>query len=836
MGGVGSPRDEATVVLDELMSIFGNGLGILKELSTALISVLPKFPKLVGNLAHVCQLLSRVMEETIIRMRATTDHEVTLAAGNLLQQGHELWARISACLSVLIETHVNQLSNDGTTCAISSLSDTLKSCLAGTHATAVEQVEQFGRCHPELPPNRRVDAIVLEWHFDILGKLMRCSQMQLRVGGVTHMCARLLKLWGELRDEPNSPLLGHVGDYLVRSGIIEYLLGPNCHPEITAESANIVGFLVVTEKYQKEHTDRIWHGITSSQDPRMADALTHIITSIMNLFDLPTLSYICAKFEELPLGRFTPSIRSMWADHLIVQMKEKFRQNPATLTYQPYNLCARLLRESSVCTDGSNVAHPDIQQLAMQKFSDLLSEGPDEAGRAKLYRSCLQDLSQKSNTTLGSLWCLFAATRVLPAHELQILTHEHDFTRILIEDLENKVQMAPATGLKSALSGNVNYPRREFVSNILRYQPMTIDEALGQTLWDVMVGPRSLGYEDREAGWRILNDIEAQTHGENPFIRTCLSRFLPTLPPACFCEGTLDFVRSEALSLIKENEDLNLDDEPGARSSCVEHLWRIVLTAANSSLVSRAIHILAVEVYMDSQVMEAYHLRRTRKVHSDLVDRCFMQLREATRSIKGSRDGSSDSDNDSMVIVPTGEQLQEQERLFTRSLQFLKYFLEAHRSRKQFAAPDLRPLISRTPSEATGDPAELKYQSFDGTEQTDIRPLHIGRRNTAGSLLAKIKEETGFQNYRAYYRGQPLQPTEEEVCKSLEDLKIHDLLILVKREEPEKDLAASRYKPGSSFVQIEIMSHFQEMWHYLMLEENLACEVSFPVSLLLYIC
>lgn len=822
--GSESPQNDAWIILDKMKATFGGGLGIIYELSVALIEIMPAFPKLVDNLAYSSEILSSIVDEASIRMQTATGHQETQPAKHLLEKGHELWIKISACLSMLIEKHVTQLTNDGTSCTISALSEALKCCATGTHRIAVEQVERHRQSHPQLPPACTPDAIALEWRFEMLGRLVRCSQMQLRVTGVTAMCNGLVRVWRDFAEDPANPLLKHVGDYLLQSNLIEYILGPNSHPEIIAESGNIVGFLVVTKMYRKEHTDRIWHGMTSSQDPRVADALTRMITNIANLFDYTSLSDYCGKLEELPLSCFTPSIRALWGEHLMRFMVAKSSNDGIPLTYQPYNLCIRLLRESSVCVSDSVVAYPEMQHLAMQKFRDLLTHGPDEAGRAELYRSCLEDVSRKTPTTLGSLWCLSVAIRSTTAHEMQILVQEYDLTRLVVEELEHAAQMGAANGLKSVLSGNINYPRREFVSNIIHHQPATIDEALGETLWDILVGPRSLGSEDRVAGWKILNDIVSRAH-DNPFIRTCLSHYLPTLPSAYFCEGMLGFVREEALSLVKQTDGFHLDDEPTVRSSCVEQLWRIVLTATDSNIGRRAIHTLAVEVYIDSQLRSAYPSLRARQLQSSLINRCFTQLRESAKSIRASRDSGPDGDDDSMVIVPLEDQLEEQGRTFSRSLLFLRYFLESCQSKPQVTAPDLRPLMSRVPSEVVGDPAQLKYQSFDGMQQTDIKPLDIGTRNTAASLLSKIKQETGFQNYSVYYRGRPWQPNEWDVRKSLEDLKIHDGLMLVKRQDEITGSESFTYKPGSSSLQIETMSHFQEMWEYLDLDEKLSSEV-----------
>ena len=820
--------DDSAVLLDLLDADSFDGFDsfdLLIQFSTALIDLLPTFPKLIDYLGSVCQVLLNLIQRAAISSSPIGTSPEAVANQERLDTGHQLWIKISDCLNTLLDKHATQLTNDGVPLTISALSEILRCCMLGGHRMAVDGREQHRCTHERLPSPWVPDAIAQEWRFGLLARLIRCNQMQLRVTGVTTMCAELVSLWKRLGEDPNNPLLKFVADHLLQSNLIEYILGPNCHPEIIVESANIIGFLVVTKMYREEHTDRLWQGITSSQDPRVADALARMVGTITNLFDYSSLLDLCAKFDELPIACFTSSIRQLW-DQTLRQMVAKSSQDSQSLGFQPYKLCLRLLRGSSIiCSNTSQVLYPELQGFAMQKFRELLNHGPDPAGREELYQSCVQDLAEKSDTALGSLWALNMAIRSTVAHEMQILAHNYEFPKLVVEEIEHVVESSSISGVQSVISGIANQPRRDAITNIIRHQPGTIDDQLGRKLWDILVGPRSLCRQDREAGWRILNDSANRNKGKNLFIRTCLAHYLPGLPASCFCEGSLEFVKYESLSIVDQHDDFQLDDPVAVKSSCLEQLWRTTLACPDPSLAEQAIHILAVEVYMNPELLSAYPPLRIRQVHSLLVNRCFDQMKDSATRIRASTDGALVGESEPMVIVATEEQVKEEERTFIRSLQLLKYFLEAHQTKPHLAAPDLRALMSQSPSEIAGDPAQLKYQSFDGVQQTEVKPLNIGRRNTAASLLASIRHETGFQNYRAYYRGRPFIPNEVDVCRSLEDLQIHDGLILVKREEEDESPTSFKYKPGSSSLQIEVLSHFQEMWNYLDLEENLAREV-----------
>ena len=178
-----------------------------------------------------------------------------------------------------------------------------------------------------------------------------------------------------------------------------------------------------------------------------------------------------------------------------------------------------------------------------------------------------------------------------------------------------------------------------------------------------------------------------------------------------------------------------------------------------------------------------------------------------------------------MVIVATDEQQREQEIQFARSLKVLNMLLKAVQSRAHFAAPDLRSLMLQGSNSVEGEPAGIKYQSFDGDEQSEVKALNIGLRNTVACLLTNVREATGFENFRLYYRGRPLNPLETDVCKTVEDRDIRNGLILVKKESGGAS-SPIRIKPGASPLDIEILSHFKDLWEYLSMEEALAGEVS----------
>ncbi|KAL0931794.1 ubiquitin carboxyl-terminal hydrolase [Colletotrichum truncatum] len=811
----------------EMMNLFQSESGSIKGLSKLTqvhLNNAPRYQHLMDVLLPIANITALVLQKTIQAVRAQAIPENIEIAKARLAEGHVLYDMVSGALNTIIERNVTQLSNETSAAIITALSEILKYSLNGDDELATERLKAHRQRYPQLPSKFTPEAISLEWRLSMLGKLITSSQMQLRVMAASTMCHDLVTCWKKYGDneEDSNQLLTYVAEYLLRTKLVDYILGPTCHPEITLESGNIVGFLVVTRFYRNEQSDLLWQTITTTQDPRIAEALMRMTQSIANLFYKEQLLYLCEKLHSLPIDNFTSPVRNL-CDAILRNLQTKFQLNGETPSISPLSLCIRLLRQSSVYSPDSHIAYPEVHHFAMTKFRDLARDGLDPEVRKEFYADCIKDIAAKSSTTLGTLWCLSMALRPAIATELRVLTTEHNLTALLVDELEHAIEQGKQAGIPMVLCEHINSPRRELISCILNHEPTTVSADLGPRLWDMLVGHGTACQEDRNAGWLIINTIPDSALG-NPFLSVCFTEYLPNLARDCLCEGALQFVRSAVLPRVNDINDIILDDEESLAQSGVEQLWRMILDADNSTLVEAAIQTLVGEIYIDSKSILTYPHYRACQVHLGLVNRCLKQMEDAAKRLESFNDGTRSGDDEPMVIVATDEQIREQERIFTRSLAVLRHFLKAHQAKSHFSAPDLRALTPGSPSVAEGESAELKFQSFDGNKQTDIIPLEVGRRNTAASLLASIRQATGFENYRIYYRGHPFAPNEVDVCRSLEELKIHDGLILVKRDE-NGIAAATRIKPGASLLEIEILGHFKQLWNYLSMQETLAREI-----------
>ncbi|KAI1096295.1 hypothetical protein F5B19DRAFT_140898 [Rostrohypoxylon terebratum] len=785
--------------------------------------------RVMDNLAGVSLLVESLVRDSY-RKHTYTGAYSTLTlerARRNLAYGLDFFRVVADSLEEVIEKSTNSLSTETVVSLTSSLSPMLKQGLLIGNAEANKLIKHHRQQNPDLPERFTIEAICLEWRIGIFCKLVRSRQMQLRVTAATTLCEDLVAQWKtyaerqDLAAEENTNLvyLQYLSGFLVDTGIVDYLLGPMCHPEITQASFNIVGFLAVTKTYTATQTELLWQTLTSTQDPRISDAIVRMMAKVVNLLDPDSLCYICEKFEDLPVEAFSSSMREFF-DNVTKQMSEKMLHFQLPVT--PYKTCARLLQESSVYGPQGSVAYPEIHQFAFTKFSSLLQSGPDYDGRLDMWKDCVNDIRDKTRTTSGSLEVI--GTLMIHTHILQTMLFENNLPRLLVDELESTIANARAVGFTPVYSNPVGHARRRILSAIISHHGSIIDSELGRRLWDLLVGDGAACQEDRKAAWDDLNMALRKSRVDNPFLSACLREYLPKLPPSCYCGGSLAFVREAIIPLANDINGMVLDDDDSVRSAGLELLWQMILTAPNNTIEEAAISTLVDNIYVDGQSIMSYPLHRARKVHFALVERCLEQLKRAAQKLK------EFGEEELTIDVASDEQRQKQELQFTRSLQVLIALLKALQQRPHFAAPDLRSLMLQAPSPVDGDSAELKYQSFDGEDQTEVKSLDIGLKNTAASLLASLREATGFDNYRLYYRGQPLAPSESAICKPIEELDIRNGLILVKKES---GIATSKHiKPGASPLDIEILSHFKDLWEYLSMEEKLAREIyHFLVSL-----
>lgn len=795
---------------------------IISQLSRQLASLL----KLQGKVTHYLGYLAQILADMVSHASNHIDcADITSTQQELAQQqladGYELWEVLSEEFDTLTPKNILASNIDRTMLYLQALMDIATRCLRSGHPRAQTALEMHRHRYADLEPQYGADAMAWEWHFKCLSQLMRSSHLQLRVQAVATMCSRLGMLYNMFTDlnEPGvHDLLRHMAGYLLSSGLIDYMLGTSCHQEVIIESANVVAFLVVTKTFLPGHLDQIWQGIISSQDQQVSDAMTQMLSSIIPFFEYPELLAVWHKLQSLPLQGFQKPLREVWC-YTISQISTKCPS--PILEPEVFDLCLRLLREASVVTCDNQITDLDMQVMSHEKLGELLKRGPDPEAISRLHQSCMEDIAAKSPTVLGSYIGLSISIRPGVVAELRRLHSQHKLVRLIVEELEH----AAGAALTASILLGANQPRRDVVRDVLQMIPDALDADLGPRFWNVLVGSQARCQEDRNMGWFLLINI-MRSGATNPFLEQVITRYLPDLSAEYFSEGMHSFLRSRIMHLVHDSSDFDFEDEMQVHQSGIDELWRIMLLSVDPNIAKLATQTL-VDIYVMSSSIRASSSAQVRQIHSALLSKCLLNLRTAASSLQSSSNKESGHGDGVAAGIAMDVTLREHEQSFTRSLSLLQLFIHAYQTRSPFSVPDIRTLMAEAPDEVDGEPTNLKYQSFSAGVHSQITPLRIGCKNTVGSLLGSLKKETGFNNYQAFFGGRPLRPSQADVCKSLEDLSIHEGLILVIEdlESPE----AVRTKGSSSLLQLEMLTHFDELWNYLSIEEPLAKEVR-PLS------
>jgi ubiquitin carboxyl-terminal hydrolase 34 len=798
-----------------MTEVFHNEGGTLKTL-TQLIQGLLRLPfrtmKTIDSLVEPCRLASKMVVDASKQLHNTQPRQsngTLVSCRNLIMQGYELFTCMSAGIDSIIERPVTHLTSETASNLLDSLYAIYCCSLEHDNDSTRRLLEETSKRCPQIINPKDIRSIPsTEWRLAILSKFIMSTQMQLRVLGVTNMCQVLLNLYTrhKLPEASKSPVLQHFSNLIIQSGIIEHLVSTASHPEIIIESNNILGFLMVTKRYNSSHAATIWQTITTSQDPRIVEATLRMIKKSFNLQDYNSLLLVSEKAIALPLGAFTMTMRD-FLEGLFKELEEKARQeNIERIDEQPYDLCVRLIRESSISTPECPAGDPVLQNFAAICFRGLLAYGPWQIKREQIYRECIDDMAARSPTAPGSLCVINILVRQNKLMDIHHLAAEHDLTRLVIQELASFVSKD-----RQAASPAIT-ALRDLVDSIIVHEPSTISKELGRQLWDLMVGRDSKSVVERDTWWHILNNAVKTATPDNVFIAACFKDYLPTLPPACFTAGALQLATEAIRTWLGDLVPRSVAEDQTFDSIALEQLWRMVLLAPPHTIDKSAIDTL-VATYLQSEILLSLPRAKARGIHLALVNRCLGKLADAAVKLRafGKNDTSFETGS-GMAIVASETEYQEQETIFARSLAVLREFLQYYQSSPHFSTPIPKSQPANISDVVQGEPFTVKYQSFTSTSQTEILSLSLGTLNTAASLFASLQKATGFQNYKVFCGGIELDPDEMDVCKSLDDLNIKGLVLVQQREGGDGSL---RQPSSKTSLELEIMKHLDELWGYL---------------------
>lgn len=721
----------------------------------------------------------------------------------------------SACLETITPTNGSSVQPEKTKVILSILARVLHFGLFvddkfnnGPIAAKNDQAMQY-----RVPSPAATEAWA--WQLSILAKYIKSSSMQLQVIGITFLSMDLNAIWRHFEESKDKGIVAALGQMLVQTEILEYLLGSNSHPEIVAESIGVFGFLAAANFLSAEHFNILFEIATSPGNDHKAEAIARVLIHIIRFIRSEHLVSLCVSLLDLPLEIFASRLRQLW-DTLGQEVIWRAKTGAGRVPLECIKLWFRIVRDSSNMLDEEYFRYTEIQVAGRQRLRQLLDQCENFDFREIFLQECLAAIRRKDHSATGIMWCLNVLIR---PQELQRINKTHRIAELAMDELEHAMDYAAASSYQHVLHGRANEARCTLLHNVFTTCGNDFDDQFSSRTWQLLVKVMAISQKDQSRVWEILTSVDAESPNLNTFVDTCVRVHAKELHGSQLCEEMFELVRVKALATF--TVALKDGEAPDALSSDgIVQIWRFIKESRHEGASERAIATMVNDIYLRQDIFDLYPSPRRHLIHSALIQCSLDEMTDISTRLRANI-STSPSVYDTVVPELNLQDLQER---CSRILRFLSKFVTQYQTKNDANVPDLRPFMSSRPSESRGELTGLLYQSFDGSHETSVKPLIIGSQNTTRCLLAQLKEATGFDNYRIFYKGKPFIPTENEICKPLEELQIRDGLLLVKRDEIELPYPAFA-REGCSLVEQVLLTRFSDLWQNWPLGGKIAYEV-----------
>ncbi|KAL5003429.1 hypothetical protein BDV10DRAFT_154983 [Aspergillus recurvatus] len=819
---------------DRVLAAPINGVQCLSAYTSSIAALIPRWPQLSQPLIQALRVVHDLAEPRNNHSGYSADDHLTDPHEH--QQVMNTIYSLVRSIDALYQAHITKkspwITNEASATVLRHLSNTYMA-LCNQSASLASQVADDLSIHvPEDAPPISLPVIVFYgWRFGVLKKHIMDGRMELRVAGIDTMQGDFVNVYSQYmrRDIPtglHNPVVQFMLKILRESRIVEYMVSIESHPQLISRSHNIVGFLVVTGTYTDADTDTIWKTVTESPDPRTVSEVLGMLMKTFSLHhDLSGLLYLCSKLLELPLTHFDQRMVE-FCEQLFHVLRERnpVRQDSFDRLHvdvRPLRLCVRLIRESAATEDLAVDQKASLQKFAGGQLSSFMDVGLSDADKMDIYERCVQDIAEKNHFSVGSIQALNALLSSQDSQEIRKLATEFNLTHLLISEMAEVVQ-GNRIDFTDNFSRNGFISRVQILSRIIERVPDSITSELGDVLWQKVFMSASLHQQGRRILWDTFCAITRQIMVENPFIDRCIQHYLPKLSPSAdyslevlaFAKQTINYeIRVNPPSSVIENEVISI---PG-----MDRIWNFILTAPPNSIEGDAT-AFAIEVYLDHSIIHRSPSSSVEATHMALVDRCVDQLKSAASKLKSHSGDLAKSEGETMAVdVPSDGTLAD-ELKFSRSLFFLRQFLQALRARPQYSPPqNSPPSIPIQPEK--GELIDIRYQAFDGGARSKVRSLRIGDLSTAAELVETLVKMTGFSKLMIIFSGQRIDLLEKP-DQVLRDLKLSSGLLIVRRDPSCRGMAGRKFQPLTS-VDNEVLKHFDDLYDLLNLDDHLAREI-----------
>lgn len=669
-----------------------------------------------------------------------------------------------------------------------------------------------------LSPHERGEYSQALFKLPMFTTMIRCNRMDCRLSGISKLTDCLLNLWRSLGGESNpSPALRFMADDIRRSGIIEYLVGPESHPELIRLSYNIGSFLVVNHCLTPDILQAVWQPLIDNKDPRIVQGVIKMVVEFVGHMQYSNMVDLCRRAIDIPFSSYDTSMLD-FVSHIISTTPRKYvdsSESHPCLDSAPYLLIIGLIRKAWIAEDEGQtckgVSPSIISDNMSHELINLTQYGPPPDMRKRIYLECVTDIKNKNASATGSIIVLWALLQRRPrttggeSPDINILTRELGCVDALIDDIAAFVESH--RNRDPGLRARKLKARLDLLHWILLRSPGRITPLQIEQVCEYLIGSKSLGYQERDMAFNNF----ASLANPNPFLDHFFQHVYPTLNPL--------YLSLNCLEACKKWVEYTNRSPPQVSSTQVvllkgmEQVWKVILTVPERHLYLEAINFL-IKMYLESYPVTKNGPDVIYATHCSLVETCIQQLTSCVVESKVSND--TNVFEQSMVVDMPEKELGERQRKFERAIAVLNELLKGYRAKPRYPPGANIANGHGENRKILGTPIVITIRGYNQGSAMPVQNIHMGSLDSAEDLHKQITRVVGSSDYRTILSGQELY-LRGEPQKTLGEIGFSGPVTLMVQKRPTENGQAAEpaFKGVPNSVEAKILEHFDELYEML---------------------
>ncbi|KAI9691723.1 MAG: hypothetical protein M1822_007795 [Bathelium mastoideum] len=652
------------------------------------------------------------------------------------------------------------------------------------------------------------------WMLRILKRFISKGRMDMRVAGIEQMGQGLVCLYNRYDQDGASETLRAAARALEDEKVLEYILGPEAHPQLISRSGNVLAFLAVTNTYGVVHTDLIWDTASNNKDPRVVTAIWKMLHATIAFLTLPNLLDLCNKFHDLRTSRLSMEVIKL-INGLISTTLEKLGSDPqdSSVYMIPPFLSLHILREASgpVASEQTDVLNSSLNLMG-RAYSRLVK--PEDQYR--LLHDCMMDIQAKESSATGSILFIHEAINLGPSVSVLSQLADLEAPVILVQHVCELIENQGDPSIEKTVSFSMRNIL-EILFRLIVGHPESFSADLDDTIWDHLVGPKAINDETRRLGWDCLCQIVASAEHPNSFVERGLAQQAPRLHPNSFIPNSSSFLVAAVKYQVKFHPQKCTQLSDSIHVPLEDLLWKCILTVPQDSIENEAIDLL-VSSHLDPKQMDNSVRPILELTHISLARKCLKQLTESCSKLKLSAHPAK-ATSAKMDVDISDQEFQATKLCFSRTLRLLNVMLQRVRASKTLSPTPARSspkLKKQKVGEASSEPMTMKYQTFDGNFQSEIGSVQVCGQESLAELRRSLSDLTGFAFYKLICGGQHIDLEKDRDMTIRESgITARGLVLIVKRTNGEFVQSSSTAAIGGSAFERAVLEHINDLFDFM---------------------